>query len=79
MQLASHIDLAMHAEISNDDDPFAKVKGLISDMITRLEEKASEDLYLMTSMIPLVSRSWPEVMNIPPFDAVSNTIGYREM
>ena len=33
----------------------------------------------MTSMIPPVSRSWPEVMNIPPFDAESNTIGYREM
>ena len=26
---------------SNGDDPFAKVKGLISDMIARLEEKAS--------------------------------------
>ena len=33
----------MHGEISNDDDPFAKVKGLISDMSTRLEEKASTD------------------------------------
>ena len=33
----------MHDEISNDDDPFAKVKGLISDMITRSEEKASAD------------------------------------
>ena len=33
----------MHAETSNGDDPFAKVKGLISDMIARLEEKASED------------------------------------
>ena len=78
-QLASRVDFAMHAETSNGDDPFAKVKGLISDMITRLEEKASEDLYLMTSMIPPVSRSWPEVMNIPPFDAESNTINYREM
>ena len=33
----------MHDEISNDDDPFAKVKGLISDMITGSEEKASVD------------------------------------
>ena len=56
-QLPSRIDFAMHAETSNGDDPFAKVEGVISDMITRLEEKASEDLYLMTSMIPPVSRS----------------------
>ena len=42
-QLASRIDSAMYDEISNDDDPFAKVKGLISDMIVRLEEKASAD------------------------------------
>ena len=33
----------------------------------------------MTSMISLVSRSWPEVMNIHPFDAESNTFNYREM
>ena len=78
-QLASRVDSAMHAEISNGDDPFAKVEDVISDMITRLEEKASEDLYLMTSMIPLVSRSWPEVMNIYPLDPVSNTINYKEM
>ena len=78
-QLASRVVPTMHAETSDGDDSFAKVKGLISDMITRLEKKASEDLYLMTSMIPLVSRSWPEVMNIYPLDAVSNTIGYREM
>ena len=44
-QLASRVDSAMHAETSNGDDPFAEVKGLISDMIARLEEKASEDLY----------------------------------
>ena len=42
-QLASCVDFAMHAEISNDDDPFAKVKGLISDMVTRLKEKAFAD------------------------------------
>ena len=78
-QLASRVVSTIHAETSNGDDPFAKVKGLISDMITRLEEKASEDLYLMTSMISLVSRSWLEVMNIHPFDAESNIISYREM
>ena len=77
-QLASHVVFAMHAEISNGNDPFAKVKGSISDMITRLEEKASEDLYLMTSMISLVSRSWPEVMNIYSFDAENNTVSCRE-
>ena len=102
-QLASRVDFAMHAETSNGDDPFAKVKGLISDMIARLEEKASQDathkafaathifnsmhseiemmrymtmsqhkdLYLTTSMISFVTHSWPEVMNIPPFDAES--------
>ena len=43
VQLASRVDSVVHGEISNDDDPFAKVKGLISDMIARLEEKASAD------------------------------------
>ena len=43
VQLASHVVFAMHVETSNDDDPLAKVKGLISDMITRLEEKTSAD------------------------------------
>ena len=33
----------MRAESSNGDDPFAKVKGLISEMISRLEDKASAD------------------------------------
>ena len=42
-QLASRVDFAIHAGTSNGDDPFAKVKGLISDMIKRLEEKASAD------------------------------------
>ena len=35
VQIASRIDSAMHDEISNDYDPLAKVKALISDMITR--------------------------------------------
>ena len=43
VQLASRVASAMHAETSYGDDPFAKVKGLISDMIARLEEKASVD------------------------------------
>ena len=42
-QLASRVDSAIHADISNGDDSVAKVKGLISDMIKRLEEKASVD------------------------------------
>ena len=33
----------MHAESSNGDDPFEKVKSLISEMIARLEEEASAD------------------------------------
>ena len=42
-QPTSRVDSAIHADISNgdDDDPFAKVKGLISDMITRSEEKSA--------------------------------------
>ena len=43
VQIASRIDSAMHDKISNDYDPLAKVKGLISDMITRSLEKASAD------------------------------------
>ena len=42
-QLASRVDFEIHAETSNGDDPFAKVKGLISDINKRLEEKASAD------------------------------------
>ena len=33
----------MYAKTSKGDDPFAKVKGLINDMIARLDEKASAD------------------------------------
>ena len=43
VQIASRIASAMYAETSYGDDPFAKVKGLISDMIARLKEKASVD------------------------------------
>ena len=42
-QFASRVDSAIHADISNGEDPVAKVKGLISDMTKRLEEKASAD------------------------------------
>ena len=40
-QLATRVTSAMHAESSNGNDPFAKVKSLISEMIARLEEDAS--------------------------------------
>merc|ERR1712037_1044938 len=39
-QLATRIDATMHSGVS---DPFAKVKGLISDMISKLEEAAGAD------------------------------------
>merc|ERR1712176_159650 len=38
MQLASRMSSAMHSE-----DPFTKIRGLISDMIARLEEEAGAD------------------------------------
>ena len=41
MQLASKMASAMHAE--NGDDPFGKIKGMISDMIAKLEDEAGED------------------------------------
>jgi len=39
-QLATRMDMAMHSGVA---DPFAKVKGLISDMIAKLEEAAGAD------------------------------------
>jgi hypothetical protein len=40
-QLASQMVAAMHS--GSSDDPFAKVKGLISDMLARLEDEGSAD------------------------------------
>ena len=42
-QLASRVTSAMHAESSNGDGLFAKVKSLIGVMIARLEEEVSAD------------------------------------
>jgi len=42
-QLASRMATAMRMEGASGDDPFAKVKGLISDMLARLEESAAAD------------------------------------
>ena len=42
-QIVPRVASAMLAESLNGDDPFAKVKGLISEMISRLEDKASAD------------------------------------
>eukprot|EP00448_Togula_jolla_P013942 CAMPEP_0170579020 /NCGR_PEP_ID=MMETSP0224-20130122/5765_1 /TAXON_ID=285029 /ORGANISM="Togula jolla, Strain CCCM 725" /LENGTH=716 /DNA_ID=CAMNT_0010902025 /DNA_START=46 /DNA_END=2192 /DNA_ORIENTATION=+ len=42
-QLASKMSSAMHVSSSTGEDPFAKVKGLISGMIEKLEGEASAD------------------------------------
>jgi chromosome segregation ATPase len=42
-QLASRMASAMRLSSGSDQDPFAKVKGLIADMITKLEDAASAD------------------------------------
>merc|ERR1712032_1673103 len=42
-QLASRMTSAMSSGRRAGQDPFGKVKGLLSDMITRLEEEASAD------------------------------------
>jgi len=42
-QLASRVASAMSSQRRAGQDPFGKVKGLISDMITKLEEEASAD------------------------------------
>jgi len=39
----SQLAARMASAIRSSDDPFAKVKGLISDMVTKLEEEASAD------------------------------------
>merc|ERR1719310_942823 len=42
-QLASRLDSAMRYGQMSGADPFAKVKGLIADMISKLEEEAEAD------------------------------------
>merc|ERR1719197_555178 len=42
-QLASRMSSAIRLGTSTGDDPFAKVKGLITDLIARLEKEAAAD------------------------------------
>merc|ERR1719497_225360 len=42
-QLASRLEMTVRTSSAQGSDPFAKVKGLISDMIARLEEAADAD------------------------------------
>jgi len=42
-QLASRVAAVMQYGAANGDDPFKKVKGLIEDMITQLEEEAAAE------------------------------------
>merc|ERR1719197_1268134 len=42
-QLASRMSSAMRLGAASGGDPFAKVKGLINDMIATLESEAAED------------------------------------
>ena len=51
-QFASRVDSAIHADISNGDDSFAKVKGLISDMIARGWKRKRPQMLLTRRLTP---------------------------
>jgi len=42
-QLASHMASAVRLSAASNEDPFEKVKGLITELIAKLEKEASED------------------------------------
>ena len=42
-QLASRMQAVVRLGAAAGEDPFVKIKGMISDMITKLEEEAAND------------------------------------
>ena len=79
-QLASRVTSAMHAESSNGDDPFAKVKSLISEVIARLEEEASADAThkrIVTGMLDAVESELPGHVEETEFQVSFSVIDAR--
>merc|ERR1719502_1106486 len=55
-QLSSRMASVLKLGAGAGDDPFAKVKGLISDMIARLEEEANADATLKGLISDMIAR-----------------------